>query len=157
RSDTQTCAALRPRNRGLEARPFCGRSMVNKFACAIGLYAAVLAAGGCEMEKSSNPLAPTVAGPIPGVNITAPSIVDPTSGAKIPMNQQPITLTVGNSTTSGVRPLSYLFEIATDAGFTNKVFARDGITPGSGQTTLRLPDALATEHSYYWHARAQDG
>ena len=131
--------------------------MLKKLLAVVGVYAAVVALTACEATKSSNPLSPTVAGPIPGVNISAPAIVVPSSGAKIPMDQQPITLTVGNATTSGVRPLSYVFEVASDAGFTNKVFARDGITPGEGQTSLRLPDALATGRSYYWHARAQDG
>jgi hypothetical protein len=100
-----------------------------------------------------------VAGPIPGVTITAPQIVDPpVSGKSIAVDQQPITLSVGNATTTGVRPLNYLFEVATDAGFTNKVFTRDGITPGDGgKTNLRLPDPLATGRSYFWRARAQDG
>lgn len=131
--------------------------MLKKLLPVVGVYAAILSLVACEATKSANPLSPTVAGPIPGVNISAPAIVVPSSGSKIPMDQQPITLTVGNATTSGVRPLSYVFEVATDAGFTNKVFARDGITPGDGQTSLRLPDALATGRSYYWHARAQDG
>src|SRR5262249_30011281 len=49
-------------------------------------------------------------------------------------------------------------EVATDANFTNKVFTRDGITPGNGgKTSLRLPDPLATGRSYFWRARAQDG
>ena len=70
------------------------------FAIAGGLAVAV-AFTGCEATKSSNPLAPTVAGPIPGVNITAPAVVDPSSGAKIPMDKQPITLTVVNASTIG--------------------------------------------------------
>ena len=49
--------------------------------------------------------------------------------ARIAVDQQPVTLTVQNASTSGVRPLSYLVEVAVDAGFTNKVFSRDGISP----------------------------
>jgi hypothetical protein len=65
---------------------------------------------------------------------------------------------LSNAATTGVRPLNYLFEVATDAGFSNKVFTREGITPGAtGRTTVRLPNALAPERSYYWRARAQDG
>jgi hypothetical protein len=119
---------------------------------------AALAAGACQVAKSSNPLTPTVAGPIPGVTITAPRIMQPSTGSRISAEQQPIALTVGNASTSGVRPLSYGFDVAADAGFTNKVFTRDGIVPGDGgQTTLRLPDALASGRSYFWRARAQDG
>ena len=72
--------------------------------------------------------------------------------------QQPITLTIGNATTSGVRPLTYSFEVAVDVNFTNRVFTRGSITSGaSGQTSLPLPSALATGYTYDWHAQAQDG
>src|SRR5206468_13027365 len=38
------------------------------------------------------------------------------------------------------------------------VFVSEGDTPGEGgRTSLRLPDRLAPERSYYWRARAQDG
>jgi hypothetical protein len=54
--------------------------------------------------------------------------------------------------------LNYLFEIATDSGFSTKVFSREGIAPGAnGKTQLKLPEALAPERTYYWRARAQDG
>jgi len=113
---------------------------------------------GCEASKSSNPLSPTVQGPIPGVNITAPQAVQPSGGQKIAVDQQPITLTVQNATTNGVRPLSYIFQIATDPSFANIVFTKDKITPGAnGQTSLKLPDSLATDKTYYWRALAQDG
>jgi hypothetical protein len=118
---------------------------------------AVLATAACETSKSSNPLSASVAGPIPGINITAPVVMTPTSGTKIAVDKQPITLTVNNASTNGVRPLTYLFEVATDANFATKVFALDGITPGDGQTSVKLPAALATGRTYYWHARAQDG
>ena len=122
------------------------------------LCAVALSLTACEATKSSNPLSPTVAGPIPGVNITVPKPVDPTVGSQIAVNSQPVTLTVENASTSGVRPLSYLFEVATDSSFTNKVFTRDSVAPGDGgRTTLKLPDPLATGHTYYWRARAQDG
>lgn len=119
--------------------------------------AAVALAAACSASKSANPLTPTIAGPLPGVNITAPKPVQPTVGTRIAFDRQPVTLTVGNATTNGPRPLSYLFEVATDAGFSNKVFVREGIAPGTSETSLRLPDALATGRSYFWHARAQDG
>jgi len=124
----------------------------------LGLCAAALSLTACQVSKSSNPLSPTVAGPIPGVNITAPKPVDPTVGSRIAVDSQPLTLTVENASTSGVRPLSYLFEVATDSSFNNKVFTRDGITPGDGgRTAIKLPEALATGRTYYWRVRAQDG
>jgi hypothetical protein len=125
---------------------------------ALAVAALAVSTIGCDVSKSSNPLSASVAGPIPGVNISAPQIELPLTGAQVVANQQPVTLTIGNATTNGVRPLNYTFEVAVDAAFANKVFSQDGVVPGSGgQTSLRLPDALGTGHSYYWHARAQDG
>jgi hypothetical protein len=112
----------------------------------------------CAVEKSSNPLSPTVAGPIPGVSITAPDINQPAVGARIPDEQQPITLTVANSTSSGVRPLTYHFEVASDTGFSNVVVSKDGVPPGEGgKTSFKLPAPLLSGRTYYWHARAEDG
>jgi hypothetical protein len=42
----------------------------------------VLALGGCQTSKSSTPTAPTVAGPIAGVTITAPVLLSPSQGFK---------------------------------------------------------------------------
>jgi hypothetical protein len=122
----------------------------------VAFAAAVFSA--CEATKSSNPLSPSVAGPIPGVTITAPRLLEPGQGWQLDSTKQPITLLVENAATSGVRPLTYLVEIAADAEFTTKLFAREGIAPGpDGRTAIRLPDSLVGERTYYWRARAQDG
>jgi hypothetical protein len=120
--------------------------------------AAAVAAGGCKQSKSTNPLSPSVAGPIPGVTITAPRLLSPTPGTQIENAAQPVTLTFENASTSGQRPLTYLIEVAMDADFNNKLLSRDGVAPGgNGQTAFRLPDALAADRTYYWRVRAQDG
>src|SRR5579864_3867385 len=132
--------------------------MTARFPTAVVALVAAGAVCACETTKSSNPLSPAVAGPIPGVNITAPTVLVPTAGTKIAVDQQPVTLTVQNAATNGVRPLTYVFDVATDANFTNMVFTRDGITPGDGgRTSVLLPNPLATAHTYYWRAHAQDG
>jgi hypothetical protein len=124
-----------------------------RFACALAVFGFV----GCEAEKSSNPTAPTVAGPIPGVNITAPALLEPAQGVKFKENEQPIRLVVQNSTSSGVRPLTYTFEVAADAGFATKVFSRSGVPPGGdGKTSVQL-DRLDIGRAYYWRAWAADG
>jgi len=110
----------------------------------------------CEAKKSSNPLSPSVAGPIAGVEITAPRLVEPPQGFKFKENQQPIKLVIENSSTNGVRPISYAFEVAADSGFGTKVFARSGVAPGNGRTSVQL-DALELGRPYYWRARAEDG
>jgi hypothetical protein len=111
----------------------------------------------CEAQKSSNPLSPSVAGPIAGVEITAPKLLEPAQGFRFKENQQPIRLVIENSSTSGVRPLSYAFEVATDSGFETKVFARSGVAPGDGGRTSVQVDRLELGRPYYWRARAEDG
>ena len=124
------------------------------FVCVVTLALALTA---CETSKSSNPLSATIAGPIPGVEISAPKLLEP-NGERIAVDDQPVTLLIENASSNGPRPLTYAMEIAIDANFTNKVFEREGISPGDGgRTSLRLPDRLATGRSYYWRARAQDG
>src|SRR5215211_2761791 len=119
--------------------------------------ALVMALAACEAQKSSNPLSPSVAGPIPGVEITPPKLLDPSQGFKFKANQQPIKLVIENSSSSGVRPVTYIFEVAGDAAFNNKVFARSGIVPGDGGRTTVLIEALELGRAYYWRARAEDG
>jgi len=119
--------------------------------------APLMAVAACTASKSSNPLSPEVAGPIPGVEITAPKTLEPSS-VKIPVDQQPVTLLAENAGSSGVRPLSYVFQVAADAAFSNIVFSREGVQPGdNGRTSIRLPDRLAPERTYFWRVQAQDG
>ena len=77
-------------------------------------------AAGCGVEKSENPLSPSVAGPIAGVEITAPRPVEPSNGTKLKHSQQPVKLMVENANSNGVRPLSYSFEVASDSAFRRK-------------------------------------
>jgi hypothetical protein len=111
---------------------------------------------GCEASKSSNPTAPTVAGPIPGVNISAPALIEPAQGFKFKESEQPIRLVAQNATSSGVRALSYTFEVAADSGFSTKVFSRSGVAPGDGKTSVQI-DRLEIGRAYYWRAWAEDG
>jgi hypothetical protein len=116
-----------------------------------------LSLAACEAKKSENPLAPSVAGPIPGVDITAPSLLSPSAGFKFRDSEQPIQLTVQNSNSTGVRPLTYTFEVASDNAFNTKLFSRAGVTPGAdGKTSVRL-DLLEIGRVYYWRVRAEDG
>lgn len=131
---------------------------MKRFNVFVTLVFVVAAAGGCEVVKPENPLAPTVAGPIPGVAITAPGIAQPNDGTRIKVENQPITLMVANSSTTGVRPLSYRFQVAADKGFTNVVFDKESVAPdASGKTATTLPGPLAPERGYYWRAKAYDG
>jgi hypothetical protein len=126
--------------------------------CVLAVLLAAFAAGGCQISKSSNPLSPSVAGPIAGVNISRPNALEPGQDWQIFMRDQPIKLLFQNATTNGVRPITYTIEIATDSAFTSIAFKRTGIAPSSGSTTdFQLPDPLATGRTYWWHVRAEDG
>jgi hypothetical protein len=119
--------------------------------------AMLLAILACEAQKSSNPLSPSVAGPIAGVEISAPRMLEPSPDQRFRESQQPIRLLVENATSSGVRPLHYSFEVATDAEFQTKMFARSQVQPGSeGRTNVQI-DRLELGRSYFWRARAEDG
>ena len=123
-------------------------------AAGCGLF--LLALAGCQTSKSSTPTAPTVAGPIPGVNISAPVMLEPAQGFKFKENEQPIRLVVRNATTNGVRPLTYTFEVSADSGFAAKVFSRSNVAPGDGKTSVQI-DRLEIGRAYYWRAWAEDG
>ena len=86
--------------------------------------AALVTIAGCESTKSANPLSPTVAGPIPGVNISPPKLLEPGQGWKFKDSQQPLTLLIENASSNGVRPIRYGFQIATDPDFKAIVFTK---------------------------------
>ena len=56
-----------------------------------------------------------------------------------------------------MRPLSYTFEVASDSGFTTKLFSRAGVAPGSGGRTSVQVDRLEIGRAYFWRVRAEDG
>ena len=120
--------------------------------------AAALALTGCEAKKSSNPLSPDIAGPIPGVEITQPKLLEPGQGRKYRDKDLPLTLLIENASSNGPRPLVYAFEIAVDAGFQNIIFSRRGVPQGpNGRTELKMQDKLQLGRNYYWRAWAYDG
>ena len=131
---------------------------MNRHITAAAVFAVLsVAFAGCEAQKSSNPTSPTVAGPIAGVSISAPQLIEPTKGFRYKESQQPIKLIVGNATSTGVRTVTYMFEVASDANFTSKVFARAGVPPGdAGKTSVQI-DRLDTGRTYFWRAKADDG
>ena len=113
------------------------------------------AVAGCT-KKSSNPLSPTVAGPIGGVSITAPKPLEPQNQATMPANA-PVTLLFESATTTGERPITQELQVALDADFTQRVHSADKLAPGpNGRTSYTLP-VLAEGKGYFWRVRAVDG
>jgi hypothetical protein len=119
---------------------------------------AVLSLTACEAAKSANPTAPSVAGPIPGVAITAPKPLEPGAGETLTFSSEPPTLLIENAGTSGVRAIWLQLDMSTDSGFSHMVHQADQITPGpGGRTTYRLPEPLGAGYTYFWRTRASDG
>jgi hypothetical protein len=112
----------------------------------------------CEQAKSANPLSPAVAGPIPGVSISAPKPLEPIAGTQVVNNGTPQTLLIENAGTSGQRELWLQVELAADANFRQVLHQADRVTPGpNGRTSYRIPEPLGAGHTYYWRSRAMDG
>jgi hypothetical protein len=119
---------------------------------------ALLCLVGCEAAKSANPTAPSVAGPIPGVNITAPRALEPFAGQRISYTGEPPALLIENAGSSGARAIFLEIDVATDASFRQMVHHNDSVPPGEGGRTLyRLPSPLAAGYTYYWRTKANDG
>ena len=112
--------------------------------------AAVMCLGACEAAKSANPTAPSVAGPIPGVAITAPTPLEPHPGETLTFSSEPPTLLLQNAGTSGVRTLWLQLDVSTDGNFSQLVHQANQITPvADGRTTYRLPEPLGAGYTYY--------
>ena len=94
---------------------------------------------GCEAAKSANPTAPSVAGPIPGVNITAPRAARAVAGSTLTFSGEPQTLLIENPGTSGVAHLWLQLEVGTDAGFPQIVHQADQIALGGNGRTVVPP------------------
>ena len=121
-------------------------------------FVAIACLAGCETAKSANPTAPSVAGPIPGVNITAPRPLEPGAGSTLVFNNEPPTLLIENAGTSGARSIWLQLEVGTDANFQQIVYQADQIALGSnGRTAYRLPAPLGAGYTYFWRTRAADG
>jgi hypothetical protein len=113
-----------------------------KFAA--GVWAAVvLAASGCTSSPGSSPT----------VSFTSPLAAGPSNGSSYKFKEQPVTLSIKNAVRTASATATYALEIATDAGFANKVFTRDGIPEGGGDTTTVTVSSLAAASgnvTYYW-------
>lgn len=122
--------------------------------------ACLVIATGCSdvIQKSANPLSPTIAGPLDGVTFTAPVNVTPAQNAQIKYGDQPVTFAFDTASSSSPRPFTMHLQVASDYAFTKIAFDRAGFEkPSSGnRISFRLPDRLP-KGIYYWRVRAEDG
>lgn len=89
--------------------------------------------------------------------LTAPALVTPADGAQLTFASQPLTLVIGNSVSTKSTPLTYTFEVATDAAFASKVYSKSGVAQGAGAQTSLAIDKLKGATSYFWRVRCNDG
>lgn len=130
------------------------RQKVGPLAC----FALFLGAAACETAKSANPLSPTIAGPIEGVVITQPKLLEPGANQQIRDKDQPFNVVIENPTSSSPRPFALRMQVATDINFSTVVWTRDGIAIGdNGQTRFRMPEKLGSGRVYFWRVMADDG
>jgi hypothetical protein len=101
----------------------------------------------CEKQ---NPVGPSVA-------LTTPQVVAPTNAQQFKFAEQPVTLTVKNAATVGTSAVTYSFQVASDSGFANLLYTKDGVTGGAnGQTSMTI-SMLPGSQSFFWRARAVSG
>src|SRR3954467_611262 len=137
--------------------------MKQKSLCLWSALALLVATTACTKASPTRPSDGTASGQsssvtdaVTGVTLTTASLITPTVNQQFKNVEQPLTLTVRNAVTSGTTPLTYSFEVATDAAFASKVYTKDGVAAGNGTTALKI-DKLAANKSYFWRARAVSG
>ena len=79
----------------------------------------------------------------------------PTANQQFKNVEQPITLTVKNAVTSGTTPLTYTFEVASDAAFGTKVFSKDGVAARERHDRAEDRQAAGEQELLLARARAE--
>src|SRR5688572_11824176 len=88
---------------------------------AVGL-ALVMGTAACETAKSSNPLAPTLAGPMEGVSFTPPKALEPAANQQIRDKDQPFPIVIENAISTSPRPFKMRMQIAADNNFSSVIW-----------------------------------
>ncbi len=116
---------------------------------------------GCDkatLQKSENPLSPTIAGPLSGVTFSGVASILPAQNAQIKYVDQPVTFAFDAPTSTSPRPFTMRLQLSTTYAFAAVAFDQAGLAlPATGtRVSLRLSDRLAAG-IYYWRVRAEDG
>jgi len=91
-----------------------------------------------------------------GITLITPLPITPTANARFKYADQPLTLTVKNGVTTGSTALTYSFQVATDPGFAQIAYSKDGVAETAGQTSLKI-DTLPGQKDYSWGVRVSAG
>ena len=113
------------------------------------------ALAGCT-KKSENPLSPSVAGPIAGVSISAPKLLEPEHQQTVRAGT-PVTLLFESATSTGERPIRQELQVALDPEFAQRVHTSDNVPVGQGGRSSYTLPVLQEGRAYFWRVRAVDG
>jgi hypothetical protein len=137
--------------------------MTLKSVCLSSVLAVLVSATACTKSSPTSPSdaegtgsTASVFDATTGITLTTPTLITPTDNQQFKFTDQQLTLTIKNAVTTGKTALTYGIEVATDAGFAAKVYSKDGLAEGAGQTALKIA-ALGAAKTYYWRARATSG
>lgn len=86
------------------------------------------------------------------VTLTSASLTAPANGAAIANLSQPVTLTITNGKVASTDPVTYTFEVASDAAFVNKVASQD-VAQGAGTSTSLKLGTLPAGADYFWRTK----
>ena len=90
----------------------------------------------------------------PSVSFVTPTAQTPSNNATFNYADQPLSLKISNAAKTGAATTTYSVEVASDPGFSNKVFTKDGLAEdASGVTTFPIT-VLGGNTTYFWHSRA---
>jgi len=85
---------------------------------------------------------------------TSPTISSPAAGTAVAILTP--MLTINNSSDPDSANLTYNFDIALDADFTQIISSARGVTSGEATTSWTAPENLQENGWYYWRAQADD-
>ncbi len=91
---------------------------------------------------------------VPSVSFLTPTAQTPSNNATFNYADQPLSLRIVNSAKTGSATTTYSVEVASDAGFSNKVFTKDGIPEDPSGATAFPIAVLSGNATYFWHSRA---
>jgi hypothetical protein len=90
----------------------------------------------------------------PSVSFVTPTAQTPSNNATFNFADQPLSLKILNAVKTGAATTTYSVEVANDAGFSNKVFTKDGIAEDPSGATAFSITVLGGNTTYFWHSRA---
>jgi hypothetical protein len=90
----------------------------------------------------------------PSVSFLTPTVQGASNDSSFNFSDQPLSLKFSNSPKTGSATTTYSVEVSSDAGFSKKVFTKDGIAEDPSGATAFTVAVLPGNATYFWHSRA---